>query len=214
MELKIHDEFKIVDINSIFPDPENAKEHDDKDLAEKKASLKSFGFVKPIVVGKESNIIIAGNGIYFAALALGFKSVPVVFTDLSPIRAKSYGLADNRLSDNGKYNLEQFNLNIQEIDQWDKDIDWKSLGFENKEIELLLASLNTEITDEGLNQDLPEGNIEDLSEEDMPAKPIKLTKGQRETFESALARLRKDESDFKLSEGRAIELICASYMAG
>lgn len=49
MELKINDNYKVVDIDSVIPDPENAKIHDEKDLAEKRAALKQFGFTRSLL---------------------------------------------------------------------------------------------------------------------------------------------------------------------
>ncbi len=213
-ELKIHNDYQLVDVDSITLDPENAKEHDSKDLEEKKASLKMFGFVKPVVVNRINNFIIAGNGIFLAAKALGYKQIPALFVDFSAIRGKSFGIADNRLSDNSKYNLEQFNLNIKDIDEWDAEIDWKALAFDPAEINLLLASMNTQITDSGVPQEGGQDVSQDFDEDSAPARAIKLTKAQREIIDLAVKTLRENEQSPKLSEGQCMELICSNYLAG
>lgn len=45
------------------------------------------------------------------------------------------------------------------------------------------------------------------------ARPIRLTEEQREIFDRALARLRRDLPD-ELSEGRAVELLAAEFLGG
>ncbi len=52
------------------------------------ASIKEFGFKQPIVVDKES-VIIVGHTRLLAALRLGIKEVPVLIAgDLSPAQVK------------------------------------------------------------------------------------------------------------------------------
>ncbi|HNC56669.1 MAG TPA: ParB N-terminal domain-containing protein [Leptospiraceae bacterium] len=214
MELKINSNYKIVPIDNIIPDPENAREHSKEDIEEKKAALKQFGWTRPCIINSETNIIAVGNGFWQAAKELGYTEVPAIFIPMSAVRAKALAISDNRLGDHGRYNLEQFNINIQEIAQWDVNTDWKALGFDKAEIDLLLASLNTEIT----NNDVPptgngQENFPEIEESEMPAKPIKLTNGQRELFDEAVKRIRKSENDNKLSEGRIVEMLAANFLA-
>ena len=45
-------------------------------------------------------------------------------------------------------------------------------------------------------------------------KAVTVTEEQREVFERALERLREINADYSISEGRALELICADYLSG
>lgn len=211
-ELLINKDYRVVDIDSLKLDPENAKEHDKHDLEEKMESLREFGFTRPLLVEKTSNIIRAGNGIYMAAKQLGYKQVPVIFVDFTGAKAKALGLSDNRLAENGKYNLDLFNLAIKEINDWNPNIEWKAIGFDNTEIKLLLESMNTEF-EHANSEDIPTFEEEPVEDADLPAKPIKLTKGQREIVDLAIKALRKSENDVKMAEGRCLELICASFLS-
>ena len=213
MEIKIYSEFEIVDIDSISIDPKNAKKHDQKDIDEKKASLKRHGFVKPVAVSKPTRIISAGSGMWLAAKELQLKKVPVIFTDHSEALAVSYGLSDNLLSDQSHYDLQQFNEHIKYLDEFDSDIDWKALGFEKGEIDLLLASMNTEISDSGNVPEVTEPTT-DPNDPDAPGKSIKVTLAQREIFDECVKKLRKDEQDYKLSDGRCLEFLAANFLAG
>ena len=105
-ELKINKDFRVVDIDSVVEDPENAKKHTDKDISEKKEALKVFGFTRALIVNAETNIIAAGSGFHRAAKELGYKEVPVIFIPMSAVRAKALGISDNKLADSCGYDLE------------------------------------------------------------------------------------------------------------
>jgi ParB-like nuclease domain len=63
-----------------------------------KDSLQRFGQVRPIVVGKDDQII-AGNHTYRAIQELGWETVAIVRPELSEEEALAYLVADNRTSD-------------------------------------------------------------------------------------------------------------------
>jgi ParB-like chromosome segregation protein Spo0J len=58
-------------------------------------SVKEFGFRQPIVVDADG-VIVAGNGTFAAANALGWKSIDVVRTKLRGPTARAFASADNR----------------------------------------------------------------------------------------------------------------------
>jgi len=66
-------------------DPANVRQHDEKNLAAIKSSLKRFGQQKPIVVDPKG-IVIAGNGTLTAARALGWDRIRIVRTQLEARR--------------------------------------------------------------------------------------------------------------------------------
>lgn len=214
-ELKINKDYQIVPIDSVRPDPDNSRIHDEQDIKYKRESLKKFGFHRCLVVNSNTSFIAAGSGMWLAAKNLGYTEVPAIFIPMSATEAKALALADNKLSDQGRYNLDQFNLNIAEIAEWEPNLNWSALGFDSGEITLLLASLNTEITDSGTQ--IP-SNDEDyvaaIPEENRPAKPVNLTKAQRELFDVVVVKIRESENDNKLSEGKIVEILSADYLAG
>ena len=95
-----------VPIESLSPDPANARKHNEKNLAAITASLRRFGQQKPIVVDAQ-NIIRAGNGTYQAAAALGWKTIQIVRSDLPRIELTAFAIADNRTA---------------ELAEWDTDV--------------------------------------------------------------------------------------------
>ena len=85
-----------VDINSLIPDPSNARKHDQKNLDSIKGSLAKFGQVEPLVVNKATKIVIGGNGRLAAMKSLGLKTAQVVEIDINNVDAAALSLALNR----------------------------------------------------------------------------------------------------------------------
>ena len=87
-----------VTLASLALDPRNARRHPERNLESIKASLNRFGQQKPIVVDADG-VIVAGNGTYAAAAALGWKSIDVVCTKLRGAEARAFAIADNRTAE-------------------------------------------------------------------------------------------------------------------
>lgn len=95
-------------IADLTPDPENARQHDEKNLKALQGSLSQFGQRKPIVISS-SNVIVAGNGTVEAAKRLGWLEIETVRIpkDWTTDQIKAFALADNRTA---------------ELASWDKDV--------------------------------------------------------------------------------------------
>ena len=96
---------ELVAIDSLSPDPANARKHPEKNLDAIIASLRAFGQQKPIVVDARG-IVIAGNGTLEAARRIGWKEIAIVRSDLKPIEATAFGIADNRTSELAAWDYE------------------------------------------------------------------------------------------------------------
>jgi ParB-like chromosome segregation protein Spo0J len=68
-----------------------------------KASIEENDFYTPIVAQRISGYILIGNHRWKAAKEVGLKEIPVIFHDVSDIRAKAIMLSDNRSSDKSRY---------------------------------------------------------------------------------------------------------------
>jgi hypothetical protein len=121
-------EIKIVKLEEIKPDPNNARKHSEKNLAAISASLEQFGQRKPIVI--HNAVIIAGNGTYEAAKGLKWKEISVVEVpeDWDAIKAKAFALADNRSAELAEW--DEVVLANQLVDLQDMAWDIEGLGFE------------------------------------------------------------------------------------
>lgn len=115
----------IVSIESLKPDPQNARKHNDKSLESIENSLMEYGQQKPIVA-MDDGTVIAGNGLLAAAIKLGWKSIAaVVFDSPEAPKSKGYALADNRTAELSDWNpdiLRQLHeeLNLEGIPGFDE----------------------------------------------------------------------------------------------
>ena len=107
-------EIRRVPLDSLHVDPANARIHDDRNLEAIKGSLARFGLQKPIVVDRRG-MIRAGNGTFLAAKALGWKTIPIVETDLEGLEAAAYAIADNRTSDLSEFDLPSLGKLLEEL---------------------------------------------------------------------------------------------------
>lgn len=84
---------------SLRPYVGNARTHSRRQIGQIAESIKKFGFVNPILISDEGEVI-AGHGRLEAAKRLGLDRVPVVrLSHLSPEERRAYVLADNRLAE-------------------------------------------------------------------------------------------------------------------
>jgi hypothetical protein len=120
-------------IADLTPDPENARQHDDKNLKAIMGSLSEFGQRKPIVI-TEAGVIVAGNGTVEAAKRLGWLDIAVVRVpnEWTSEQTKAFALADNRTAELATWNFEILSEQIRELNEVDFPI--LELGFEPLEL--------------------------------------------------------------------------------
>jgi ParB-like chromosome segregation protein Spo0J len=87
-----------VAIDSLRPDPANARKHGKRNLDAIMESLRRFGQQKPIVVDS-GGVVRAGNGQFAGAKALGWSHIDVVRSDLPTMELTAYAIADNRTAE-------------------------------------------------------------------------------------------------------------------
>lgn len=213
--MEINSDYQIVSIDKLKLDPENPKIHPDENIEQIKASIKAHGFINPLAVHKDTGIIVAGNGTFMAAKALGYTKVPVIYLDCDFNTARSYGIAVNRIPESSKWDLDAFNKHIKELNDWDPEKDWKSVGFDDSEIKILLDSFEADIIPGTDDFDSCGAVTEGFKEESKPemGKSVKVTSEQRSIFDMAIAKMREQEEDPKISEGRVLELLAADYIS-
>lgn len=99
-------------------------------------SIQRFGFRQPVVVD-EAGVIIAGHTRWKAARRLGLAEVPVhVAVGLSPAQAKAYRLADNKLGELAKWDMDLLPIELSDLRGMEFDL--SSLGFAPVELGQLL----------------------------------------------------------------------------
>ena len=126
-----------VDIATLHADPSNVRKHDARNLASIKASLTRFGQQKPIVVNHK-NVIVAGNGTWEAAVALGWKEIGVVRSSLQGAEGTAYAIADNRTAELAEWDDAGLAATLAAL-QNDQSIDELATGFSEEEIDKLIS---------------------------------------------------------------------------
>jgi DNA modification methylase len=104
-------------IADLTPDPQNARQHDDKNLKAIMGSLKEFGQRKPIVI-TQGGTIVAGNGTVEAAKRLGWTDIEVVKvpSDWTDAQVKAFAIADNRTAELANWNQEVLTSQLLELE--------------------------------------------------------------------------------------------------
>ena len=92
-------ELKRLKLSQIQQHPQNIRIHTKRNLDVIKKSLSQWGQYKPILVQKSTMYILAGNGTYQAAQALGWDEMDCNIIDVNDDQAKAILIADNRSSD-------------------------------------------------------------------------------------------------------------------
>jgi len=106
-------------------------------VAQVAASIKEFGFRKPIVVDVDG-VIIAGHTCHKAAQLLQCPRVPVhVAADLTPAQVQAYRLADNKACELATWDYDLLPLELADLQL--TDFDMSLLGFSATELATLLA---------------------------------------------------------------------------
>lgn len=129
--------FEKVNIDNLIPYARNARTHSKEQILQLRSSLREFGFVNPVIVDKNYNII-AGHGRVIAAREEGLTEIPCVFAEhLTDAQKRAYILADNRLALNAGWDEELLALEFGELK--DLGLDLNLTGFDTNEIERLFS---------------------------------------------------------------------------
>lgn len=126
-------EIKFVKVSELIPYEKNPRKND-KAVEYVANSIKEFGFKIPIIVDK-NNIIVAGHTRLKAAKLLNIREVPcIVADDLTDEQVKAFRLADNKVSEQAKWDKDLLNLELAELQ--DIEINMEDFGFEPINIDI------------------------------------------------------------------------------
>ena len=125
-------QMQLVDINKLIPYVNNARTHSPEQITKLRSSLREFGFINPVLIDREYNVL-AGHGRIAAAKEEGIKEVPCVFVEhLSEAQKKAYILADNRMSLDAGWDDELLKVEMASLQEMGFDIGMT--GFDEMEI--------------------------------------------------------------------------------
>lgn len=143
--MKTTTDFQLVDITKLIPYVNNARTHSKEQITKLRSSLREFGFVSPMVIDKDYNVL-CGHGRLEAAKAEGMTEVPCVFVEhMTEAQKKAFILADNRMALDAGWDTELLAVEMEELQNLGFDLGLT--GFDEKELADLFA------TDEEAQQD-------------------------------------------------------------
>lgn len=175
-----------VDINSIKPYKNNAKEHPQEQIEQIKNSIKSFEMIDPIGIWKDE--IVEGHGRLIACKELGYTEVPIIRLDhLSDEERKAYTLAHNKLTMNSDFDLDILNNELDDI-------------------------LNIDMSDFGFDLDLEDEEEKEIIEDEVPEVPEEPKAKLGDIYQLGNHRLMcgdstKEEDVVKLMNGAKADMV-------
>ena len=130
-------EMQLIPLGRLVPYVNNARTHSPEQLMKLRSSLREFGFINPVIIDRDFNVI-AGHGRISAAKEEGIAEVPCVFADfLTEAQKKAYILADNRMALDADWDEEILRVEIESLQGADFDV--SLTGFGEDEIADLFA---------------------------------------------------------------------------
>lgn len=122
----------LVDIDKLIPYVNNARTHSKEQINKLRASIREFGFINPVIIDRDYNVI-AGHGRIMASKEEGIDKVPCVFVDyLTDAQKKAYILADNRMALDADWDEELLKVEIESLQG--ADFDLSLTGFDETEL--------------------------------------------------------------------------------
>jgi len=138
--MKTTTDMRLVPVDKLIPYVNNARTHSKEQILKLRSSLREFGFINPVIIDREYNIV-AGHGRVTAAKEEGITEVPCVFVDhLTDAQKKAYILADNRMALDAGWDEEMLRVEIESLRGM--DFDPMLTGFDEKELAALFDNGN------------------------------------------------------------------------
>ena len=143
---KMTTDMQLVSIDKLIPYVNNARTHSKEQINKLRSSLREFGFINPVIIGRDYGII-AGHGRVMAAREEGINEVPCVFVDhLTEAQKKAYIIADNRMALDAGWDEEILRVEIEALQAEAFDI--ALTGFGDDEIADLFGGDKTDVEDD------------------------------------------------------------------
>ena len=128
-------------IDSLIPDPLNARVHTDHQVQQIANSIEAFTFNAPLLIDRYGRVI-AGHGRLAACRLLGRTHVPTIMLEhLSETQVQAYRIADNALTDASTWDERLLAGQLQSLAAVDLDFSLEAIGFDLPEIDLRIQGL-------------------------------------------------------------------------
>lgn len=138
-------------VAELRPYDRNPRTHSPEQIAKVARSIQEYGWTNPILVDRNGTIV-AGHARLEAAKALGLAEVPTICLDhLTPAQARAYVIADNQLALDAAWDEEILRVELAALQGLDFDL--SLTGFDDGEIDRLLADLDSTGVPPGLTDE-------------------------------------------------------------
>lgn len=144
-----------VPVKTLKVDPENARQHPERNLQALTDDLLAFGQQKPLVAGP-GGVVIAGNGLLMAARRLEWTHVAVVRTNLKGMKRRAFAIADNRTGELSEWDDLVLAEQLDELAA-SAPADLEKLGFTEDELADLFGGGDPETTPDETDEGEPTG---------------------------------------------------------
>lgn len=142
---KTTSEMQLISVAQLIPYQNNARTHSKEQINKLRSSIREFGFVNPVIIDREYNII-AGHGRIAAAREEGITEVPCVFVDhLTEAQKKAYILADNRMALDAGWDEDLLCVELEALEEMGYDLGLT--GFDDKELAALFPAVEAKEDD-------------------------------------------------------------------
>ena len=143
-------EMQLIPLGKLVPYVNNARTHSPEQLMKLRSSLREFGFINPVIIDRDFNVI-AGHGRISAAKEEGIAEVPCVFADfLTEAQKKAYILADNRMALDADWDEELLRIEIESLQGADFDVSLTGFG-EDEIADLFTGDGEKDVKDDGFD---------------------------------------------------------------
>ena len=135
--------------------PANPRRHSKKQIRQIAESIKTFGFIVPILVDRYGNVI-AGEARLLAARELGMTEARTLCLDhLTPAQLRAFRIADNRLSEIASWDDQLLAVELKDLSLLGLDFSLEVTGFDMGEIDMRICSLEGQPDDDDPADQLP-----------------------------------------------------------
>ena len=139
---KIVQEIQLWPIERLVPYVGNPRSHSPKQVGQIATSMRRYGVVNPALIDPKGTLIV-GHGRILAARQLGLTVFPVIVLDhLTETEARELRLADNKIAENAIWDDELLSAELAAL--LECKVDLEPLGFDQTEVDQLLAELEPE----------------------------------------------------------------------
>ena len=103
-------------VAELIPYDRNPKDHPESQVEQIANSIRQWGWTMPILIDEGGNVI-AGHGRLYAAQSLEIEEVPCLIAEgWSDEQRRAYVIADNKIAENGNWNLSTYFEELQGLE--------------------------------------------------------------------------------------------------